>query len=376
MTSRSIHSVVLAALVVGLAVPALAAPLDIPVNTWVRRPRPASGQGPCPGQCKHVRMAFNPSDGRIYFCGGDYGGAPYIDSGRQEVWSYGVADSSWRLEHPYCGPAGATQPSHPDEVGWVYDTRRNKFWMVPGYMGQVTTDCPDVATPRWEMMTFDPATDRWTLENRTELHNVNLGDNGFAQYDPVTDTIIQFFYASCSGVGIYDIATDTWTRKCLSNLPFVSKEYTAMDLVDRVIYVIDGSRNVLYRYDMDTQTVEAVGDAPAGAGSTQTHPVWDPVNRVILWFDYESNYFPAGGRLHVYHPDTNTWEVNKPIYQPEGSTVFGNNVVFDPVQNVLMAMGSTTDGTPYFYLYRYANGGPPPPPDLVPPAAPASLRPR
>jgi hypothetical protein len=377
MKSRLLVATVCGIGFLGFASPGTAAPIDIPLDTWVRRPLPPSGHGPCPGHCKHMRLMHNPVDGRIYFEGGDYGGGGHIDSGRNETWSYSVADSTWRLEYPYCGPAGEFQPMHPDEVGWVYDTRRNVFWMVPGYMGQDTADCPSSATQlRYQMMTFNPSVDQWTDENRKELDGVNLGDNGFAQYDPVTDTIIQFFYASCSGVAIYDIATDTWTKKCFPNLPFVSKEYTAMDPVNRVIYVIDGNGNKLYRYHIDSQTVEAVCDAPPGAGATQSHPVWDSVNHVLLWLDYVSTYSPGGGHFHVYHPDTNTWEVDKPIHQPEGSTVFGDNAVFDPGQNVFLVMGSLYDDTPYFYIYRYAAGGPPPPPDTAPPSPPANLRPR
>jgi hypothetical protein len=355
---------------------AAAAPIDIPLDTWVRRPLPPHGGGACPTGCKHMRLAYDSANGRIYFCGGDYGGDPYIDSGRQEVWSYSIADSSWRLEYPYCGVAGQVQPMHPDEVGWVYDSRRDKFWMIPGYMGHDTGDCTDAAVVRNEIMTFEPATDRWTVENRQEFTGANYGDMGFAQYDPVTDTIIQFFYSSCSGVAIYDIATDTWTRKCLPGTFFLTKEYTALDLEDRVIYAIEGNENKLYRYDIDSQTIQAVSDTPPGKGSTRMRPVWDSVNRVLLWFDYGGDDDPNGGHLHVYHPDTNTWEVDKPIRQPQGDPVVGVNVVFDPGQNALLVMGSPTFNSPYFFLYRYDNGSGGPARDTTPPSAPTGLHAR
>jgi hypothetical protein len=361
---------------------ASAAPIDIPLNTWVRRAYAAPGEGPCAGgDCKHMRLAFNYADGRIYFCGGDYGGSPYIDSGRQEIWSYSIGDGSWRLEHPYCGTAGEVNPTHPDEVGWAYDSRRNIFWMIPGYMGQDNGECTTGTQVRNQIMSFDPATDRWSFENRQLPTDVTLGSNGFAQYDSLTDTILQFFYASCSGVLIYDIANDSWTRECHTGNFFLSKEYSAMDRVNRVIYSIDGDQNKLYRYSIDSHRIDVLGDTPVGQGSTRLRPVWDPVNRVILWFDYGSPDNPPdgnGGHLHVYHPDTNSWE-DRPVYQPDGDAVVGVNVVFDPYQNVLLVMGSPTYyGAGYFHLYRYGNGtgGPPPPPDTVSPSAPANLRAR
>lgn len=346
-------------------------PIDIPLNTWVRRPLPPNDEGPCPSGCKHMRLAHNPGDGRIYFEGGDYNGTGHIDSGRQETWSYSIADGTWRLEYPYCGPAGGVQPMHPDEVGWAYDTRRNLFWLMPGYMGGDTGDCSGGASQiRYEIMTFNPASGQWILENRQEL-TTSGGHHTFAQYDPVTDTIIQF--DGC-GVAIYDIATDTWTTKVLPGCPTLSNEHSAIDRIDRVIYGIERGGGKFWRYHIDTQTVEALAPAPAGS-MARARPVWDSVNRVLLWFDYTADYDPVGGRLNIYHPDTNTWEVNRPVYQPEGDEVVGLNVVFDPYQNVLLVMGSRSVVTGYFHLYRYGNGSGAPA-DSVAPSAPANLHTR
>lgn len=76
---------------------------------------------------------------------------------------------------------------------------------------------------------------------------------------------------------------------------------------------------------------------------------WDSVNKVVLW------YF--GGQIWVYHPDTNTWE--NPIPAPPNDptiVVRGNNVVYDPYQNVLLVMGGFPQTNPYMFLYRYGTG--------------------
>src|SRR6185503_4382224 len=59
-------------LALALVVQAEAAPIDLPIKTWVKRRLPLAGQGPCPYGCKHMRLAVNPVNGRIYFEGGDY----------------------------------------------------------------------------------------------------------------------------------------------------------------------------------------------------------------------------------------------------------------------------------------------------------------
>ena len=86
-----------------------AAPIDIPLRTWIAVPTPEDNPagpdtsfldgyrgpaGACPnGECKHVRVAHNPDNGRIYFNGGDYDPG----SGTNQMWSYSIADGDWIL---------------------------------------------------------------------------------------------------------------------------------------------------------------------------------------------------------------------------------------------------------------------------------------
>ena len=101
--------------------------INLTPKTWIARPLSEPGKGPCPsGGCKHMRLAHNPINGRIYFLGGDYGGPGAMASARNELFSYSIKENNWNLEYPYCGPAGDIQPDHPDEVGCI-DTRRKVF---------------------------------------------------------------------------------------------------------------------------------------------------------------------------------------------------------------------------------------------------------
>jgi len=317
-----------------------------------------------------MRLAHNPVNGRLYFLGGDYSGPQGQESGRNELYSYSIADNDWKLEYPYCGPPGDVQPGHPDEVGWTYDTKRNVFWMIPGFMFGDTgvSQCPEPRSTlvSGKIMTFDPVTRKWNDPGRTAQTEVY--DIKFAQYDPVEDTILRFHWHGGEGMGvsIYDIKADRWTRVSLArdtngvylNNARLNQEYSAMDLEGRRIYVISPLEGRLLRYDMDAKKMTYITDTPVRVGLGTVHLVWDTVNKVLLW-PYVPN-LDGYITLYIYHQDTNTWEKD-PMYQPEGLTVRGNSAVFDPYQNVLLVMGGLKGGDSdstvrHFFLYRYGNG--------------------
>jgi len=324
--------------------------LNIPVNTWVVRAMPTFGNGPS-GDIKHLRITHNPDNGRIYFMGGDYAGPGGTQSGRNELYSYSVVDDSWIKEYPYCGDAGSVQPGGPDEVGWVYDTKRNIFWMIPGFMWGTPSGGCAATYVKDEIMTFDPATGKWTNQEIPILNNtLGAERNKFAQYDPEEDTIINFYWDGGHGnaVAIYHISSASWEivkfPKPNDNAR-INKEYTAMDLESRTIYTMDPMKGRFYAYDMDTRTFSRLADTPVKRDNFGiTWMAWDSVNKVVLW------YF--GGQIRVYHPNTNTWEDPMPILP--NVPVRGNNAVFDPHQNVLLVMGGLPPN-PYMFLYRYGN---------------------
>lgn len=328
-------------------------PIAIPANTFIARRFPGRGKGV--GGGKHLRIVHRPEDGRLYFLGGDYSGPGGMDSGRNEIYSYSIKGDDWRLEWPYCGPPGSVQPSHPDQVGWVYDTTRKLFWMIPGYMGGDTGKCNQAGSKliRFQIMTFDPSNRSWAVPG-IELPYKPPGNYKIAQYDPVTDTIL-VFGASAPDVYILDLKRGTWLRKRFSGSANLGKEYTAIDPERRVIYVIEPKQAKLYRYDIDLQELAPIADAPRGSDYDTTMPVWDSVNRVLLFPQYGKT---SDIRLHVFHPDTTRWELDLPIRQPEGYRVRGTNAVFDPYQNVMLIFGvrGSEEGSPpnpYLFLYRY-----------------------
>jgi hypothetical protein len=328
---------------------------------------------------KHGRLAHNPIDGKIYFLGGDHAGTPgFPQSGRNEMYTYAIATNTWEMIQPYCDGTAKPKPAHPDEVGWVFDTRRKGFWMSPGYQwgsGETSDECPlpNGLFRKKGLAFYDPVTRTWDQLNRTAIQDALgwvPGNLLFAQYDPVTDQII---ILADGAIATYDIATDSWSRTKHSFNPTMrlAKGYHAIDLEKRVIYAIDQKNPRLFRYNIDSKTVDLLGPTPIPS-YVQVQPVWNSVSNVLMWWDHKS------GQLHIYHPDTNTWEQNIPTQKPEGIFVQGNHVVFDPYQNVLMIMGGTAINgvnttNPYVFLYRYAPGGTGTPLDTIPPASPKNV---
>jgi len=327
------------------------------------------------GPMKHMRLTHNPIDGKIYILGGDHAGTPgFAQSGRNEMYTYEIATNTWEMIQPYC-PAGLA-PAGPDEVGWAYDTKRKGFWMTKGFQWGTSGDtCPQpngLFTGKGVAF-YDPILRTWEHENRAGLESLGwiTGNYKFAQYDPLTDNLIVLGQGS---VATYDIASDVWSKKNYSISPTVriQNHSSAIDLEKRIIYGIDKHNPRLFKYDIDAKTLVVLGQAPT-IEEIEGHIVWNSVSKVLMLWDLKAL------KLHIYHPDTNTWEENiltqKPANNglPGGPQLYGNGVVYDPYQNVLMIIGGVNTDTPYLFLYRYGPGTSGTPLDTVPPAPPQNV---
>ena len=351
--------------------------IDIPLNTWVPVPLDGDWHKQPVGEMKHMRLAHNPVDGKIYFVGGDHQGQPgWSDSGRNEMYTYEIATNTWEMIQPYCDGTANPKPARLDEVGWVYDTKRNGFWATLGWQwgsGETSDVCPQPNGyfRQKGVMFYDPVAKTWEHGNRTGIASVNLSvaDHKVAQYDPVTDRIIVL---GTEAVATYDIANDVWSKvKYSFNPPMrLAPHYPAIDVEGRVIYGIDKDNPRLFRYNIDSQTMDILGPLPI-MPYIQAQAVWNSVSKVLEWFDHQS------GQLNIYHPDTNTWDVDVPAQKPSNIIVQGNHAVFDPYQNVHMIMGGTNivghGANPYVFLYRYGPGGTGSPLDTTPPGSPKNL---
>ena len=391
---------------------------DIPPRTWISRP--LSPNGGFFGGGKHARLAMNTATGRVYLAGGDRDNS---DAGQTNVWSYGIADGTWVKEYPSCGPAGEVVPAQPDDVVWVYDSRRDRFIMTPGFYFDVAgylAKCPSSgATPQYTAMTFDPRARKWSPPAfpgpDPSLHGGGYGGDNYGKfgvYDPVTDRLFRVTTSGWGGtMGILDLATNAWSQAPFghpdTNSPLreihAEWEQAAIDVQGRAIYFIspygifqnqpsDPIYKKLIRFSIDTNTVEVVSDLPAAYAlfeAERSNMVFDPINRVLLMPNM-ANLDGEIVRLFIYHVDSRTWETEEIPNRglADGSRpVMGNTAVFDTVNNVMMLIGgharSTDDGggmsrldpsrslgaPTVFWLYRYAPGvAPTPLPAIASPA--------
>jgi hypothetical protein len=375
--------------------PAMEVPA-IPERQWIPLLYPPEGKG-LARMGKHVTPAFCPLTKRVYFIGGDYVGWSY----RQELWSLDIAErlrhrgnpeAGWRLEYPYCGPMGAPQPKGPDFVGWTWDAHRNLFWMVPGEMqphGQHSAPlCPgERADYRGDedgtqgpkllyrhIMTFEPVSRTWADYDS----NVNGkgSDTWYSVYDPVTDTLIR--PSPEYTMGIYDIKKKRWTnyplgRSALGRDPYIQKSQFATDYEKRRIFMIDPGFGRLHRWDMDSHRFTDLGPIPSGPITgppdltigDKAYAVWDSNARILIHYHYSSQ------AIFLYHPDESPprWERGDFPIAPggiPGLRVYWNGVAFDPLNNVVLAIGVPPE-TPspirdYFFLFRYSSISRPPAP--------------
>lgn len=390
MYNRNISIICAFVLTLNLLLPAgvWAGQIDIPLRTWVSRPLPAMGTGPypIPYEGKHSRLLFDSKRSRMVLAGGDYEwdgslGAPEGTlNGSSYVWAIDLSQgNTWTLISPWCNPP--LQPARPDTVGWVYDSKRDRAVMMPGfYMGfqNIFAGCshPEVN----DAVIFDFTTNKWQPRDYAKPPDGWGGDLGssYSTYDPTTDAVYRFRYSG--RLEIFYLTSGTYEKLDLPDAyqGDYNRDMPAIDVAGKAIYITSRPLRSLLKYSIpDRRIVEAI-PLPAqwqppsgefGGSDLETYMVFDPINRMILnpvtdgFGDGKSSNIIG---LAIYHVDTKKWE-----WESVPSAVSGNALGFDEAHNVMMFMGRSP--TDVFWLYRYGNGAGPPI-DTTPPAPPSNLQ--
>jgi hypothetical protein len=351
--------------------------VTLPLKTWTKVPLPSAPNGPCtaPYGCKHVRAAVNLQNGRIYFSAGDYEHSNY-----PSTFSYAIADNTWRLEYPPCGPAGDLAPWVLDQTTWAYDSKRNLFYWTGGYSwgesNQSAPKCPPDRSQRvGPALTFDPIARRWSRSPFSAQPTGGSQSTQHSVYDPVTDTVIHLaYYGGSNSAVILRLDSSRWEIVSLPTTDdghyindgdWVEDNQPAIDVEGRAVYLVDrGPENRacrLLRYNIDRRTMSWLGPTPECPAGGENIPLlaWDPINKVLYWLTARENLYSV---IWAYRPATRTWE-KLGMFTVDGVQARGNLLVFDPLQNALLLMGGVNwnnEPSPsflrYLFLYRYGDG--------------------
>jgi hypothetical protein len=346
-------------------------PLDIPNRTWVSRPLPDGKRAP--GSSKHTRLIYDSRRGRMVLTGGDYSTPPIPHDGSQMVWAMDLASGlapAWTLIGPWCN--GPVQPGRPDTVTWIYDSKRDRGIVMPGFyfITQNSSSQCDGVTDSADAMIFDFSTNKWRLPSWGPPPDGYGGDLGssFGVYDPVSDAVYRFRWQGRTVIEVLSLQTNRWDVGGVGSAfegTDASRDQSVIDVQGRSIYVISRPLRALIRYSIPKRRVAEVIALPREArppegteDGWETYLVFDPINRVVLYPNTRDN----GGRVHglgIYHVDVKRWEWELP--PATGHPVQGNSVGFDVGNNVMLLYGGKgaddIDEPSVFWLYRYGRAG-------------------
>ncbi len=370
---------------------------------------------------KHTASAYHPRSGRIYFTGGDFSGLQHDGSYRQETFSLDVAtrygaptnqNAGWTLEYPYEGYGGTSvQPKHPDTVGFVWDSRRNVFWLLSGLMVVSTSAVHSVTFPNgavetdtkgddpnflyFRVMTFDPdasPAQRWKGTPFLWAQNsdgtqppaslTGSPEHRHGVYDPVRDCILVPMAVRAGNLGVFDCGTGTWTYHNVGLGGYTGVQrgnHVVADLVRRKLYHVatkgpnypDASSSAhLIAFDMDppyrSYDLGPVPRLPTINPYEMCFITWDTLNEVLLYIPWtipdtsppNQIFSTAQGisELYAYRPSTAAWETIPVVTSPPGSYFTLRSAVYNPELNLHVFTGGVPDVDPnnrlFFFRYK------------------------
>jgi hypothetical protein len=288
----------------------------------------------------------------------------YYDATGSEIDALNVAENTWRILRPFCVP-GEPQPNRPDNVTWVYDSKRDRGIMAPGYYFMIGSGCG--AVEGWGGYAFDFATKKYIGPNEVAglPHPPEGGggggwggDNGasFGVYDPVGDELIRL--RTGPRMERLNLQTRAWRIQELSIgapwNPNPNRAQSVIDVQGRAAYWVDawGDKTPsLAKISLKDGRVTRIPLPPQWVPieglAGDVYLAFDPGNRVLLI----PNSFGMGGTplsgLGIFHVDTGVWE-----WDAVPPAVYGSAWGFDENLGVLVGIGKRQQ--PYaYYIWKY-----------------------
>jgi hypothetical protein len=293
---------------------------------------------------KHMRMT-ELGNRRLYIVAGDWGAADgHGPSGRQDTHSYDVFTDTWQLEAPYCSPDGR-YPFHPDEVGQMWDTKREVMWIGLGIRFPYVDTC-QMGGGLGAMAFFDPKTRQWDQSKTLPpipsplQHSPRPPTNGI--YDGQTDTLV---FIDDEHTYYFDPVTETWDTYAHPGGRF-SDGYVAQ--VGRWMYVIDEKPYTLYRWHIDEHLLEQVSDLPDdirdGDGDDHGRVYLSAHGKYIALYQQLDAHQRVKSLLYMYNAEEGTFQK---VTWDNSKIVEGNTMVWHSSGWMALIGCTGSDGCSY-----------------------------
>lgn len=264
---------------------------------------------------KHVAMV-EVAPGKVACYAGDFTGAPYEDSYRQDAFTLDVASNTWTLRESYT--MAGLHPPRPDTMGIGFDAIKQDVLLVPGVVTGNPSPSPTNPTCAWR----HHANGTWSTDPGL-IWNTGMLRGGC--YDVQTRQWVSIFESATRGgvirlwnVDNWSLVVDTlWTSggsdfQCYADsLPCLVGRWVYY--VARTIFSSGAHPEVrFYRFNIDTKAVERLANPPV-TDSTPESTLLAGSGTKVVWPHIMG---PEGviDRLLVYDTVAGTWgeELTRP----------------------------------------------------------------
>jgi hypothetical protein len=298
---------------------------------------------------------------------GDYDGTG------TEVTAVNNLTGKWRIVRPFCVP-GTVQPGRSDNVVWVYDSKRDRGIMTPGYMNppgdRLTGGCG--AIENWGGYALDFTTRLWTGPDAAAglppPPDVGWGgDRGasYGTYSVATDEMIRVRQEPFLRLEALNLTTKAWRFLALGNWNTqASRAQTVIDQREQQVYWIEAwstatqpvegtfitGQAYLVKVDLRKGGVTRIpipSQYKRMEGlATDVYLAFDPGSRqVLIPNNYDMGGSPLQG-LGFYQVDTGQW-----AWEAVPAEVWGSAWGFDESVGALIGIGKRSP--PYAtFLYK------------------------
>jgi len=265
-------------------------------RTWSR----LGGSTDWSGQ-KHVEMAFNTSDGRMYCFGGDHGsmGDTTLTTGSytNQVLSFTPeSGADLALRSPSC-PAmrSINHPIRVDENGFQYRPASNEFFMMAGYSaGNWTNQCGWATRAEWEAAGgTNSGVWIWSVAGGWRKGGPMVPKAGFAgrAWTQGEDHCRRWYY---------DASADKLLAAAFGSFPD-----TALQTL--TVQILDCTPNASGQFEFAKYRADKCANGPSGDVNKlpDGRPITDTVNGAIgMWRSDRAAVDPSTGHFYVYQPAT------------------------------------------------------------------------